>query len=166
MERLPATATNPSAGFSPYALAVADFNGDGTSDLAVTNGGFGTTFSILTSQLTQTATATVTGISATGTGSQLVTPATQGTATTKPAVSATTALKHRTGHAHGDGRSILVQHHDSAIRSGDRHGQRRIRQPSADRLGDAEQRRLHVGSQDTGRGLGDDQRPGWIVGRG
>ena len=59
---VPATpATGGGVGF----LAVGDFNGDGISDLAVTQGD---TVMVLLTQLTQTATATVSGISPAGPG--------------------------------------------------------------------------------------------------
>ena len=56
-----------SPGNYPDAIAVRDFNGDGTQDLAVTNV-YANTVSILTSQLSQTVTASAAGISPAGTG--------------------------------------------------------------------------------------------------
>jgi hypothetical protein len=55
----------------PQSEAVGDFNGDGLSDLAVANSGSSTN-TVLLSQLSQTLTATATGISPLGTGSHMV----------------------------------------------------------------------------------------------
>jgi trimeric autotransporter adhesin len=55
----------------PEALAVADYNGDGISDLAVANSG-STTNTVLLSQVTQTATASMTSVSILGTGTHQV----------------------------------------------------------------------------------------------
>lgn len=90
------TATNPSAGRGSSAIATADFNGDGLSDLAVANstmstGNLGTAFIFLT-QLTQTATATVTAISPIGAGTHLADASYPGDTLYKPSISGTTAL--------------------------------------------------------------------------
>ncbi len=58
-------------GVNPHAVAVGDFTGDGNSDLAVTNFGVNTV-SVLLNSVTQTAMATVSGVSVPGTGTHLV----------------------------------------------------------------------------------------------
>jgi len=60
-------AASPATGVEPTSIAVGDFNGDGSQDLAIGNFG-NSSVSILTSQLTQTATATVNSIAVTGKG--------------------------------------------------------------------------------------------------
>ena len=59
--------SSPSTGEFPWAIAAGDFNGDGAADLAVTNAD-GDTVTVLTSQLTQTATATASDVSIAGHG--------------------------------------------------------------------------------------------------
>jgi subtilase family serine protease len=87
-----ATATTVSAGNSPDAIAVSDFNGDGTQDLAITNV-YGSTVSILTSQLSQTATATATGISPARTGTHNVEASYPGDTSYQSSVSSTVGLQ-------------------------------------------------------------------------
>ncbi len=87
-----ATATTLSAGNSPYAIAVADFNGDGTQDLAVTNSN-GSAVNILTSQLSQTVTATAAGISPAGTGTHNVEASYPGDTSYNASVSSTLGLQ-------------------------------------------------------------------------
>jgi hypothetical protein len=55
----------------PWALTAGDFNGDGAADLAVTNA-MASTVTVLTSQLTQTSTATASGVAIAGQGMHLV----------------------------------------------------------------------------------------------
>ena len=62
-------ATDTHTTFSPVAIAAADFNGDGSADLAVVNSSRNTV-GILLNQLTDTASASFTGISVPGSGSQ------------------------------------------------------------------------------------------------
>ena len=62
---------SPSTGWYPYSLAVGDFNGNGVPDLAVANQG-GNTATVLLTQLTQTAAATASGVSLSGSGSHAV----------------------------------------------------------------------------------------------
>ena len=78
-------------GSGPDWIAVGDFNGDGTQDLAVANS-FGNNVSVLTSQLTQAATATATGISPAGSGTHNVEASYPGDSSYKSSVSATTGL--------------------------------------------------------------------------
>ena len=61
------TLSTLSAGTFPDAIAAGDFNGDGSQDLAITST-YSNTLDILTTQLTQNATATATGVSPVGTG--------------------------------------------------------------------------------------------------
>ena len=63
--------TTLSAGNYPNAIVTSDFNEDGTEDLAVTNT-YASTVTIFTSQLSQTVTATATGISPAGTATHNV----------------------------------------------------------------------------------------------
>ncbi len=58
---------NTATGSEPQALLVGDWNGDGTQDVVVANNG-SNTLTVLTSQLTQKATASVTGVSPLGQG--------------------------------------------------------------------------------------------------
>jgi hypothetical protein len=62
---------SPATGSFPDELAVADFNGDGIPDIAVSNSGDNTA-TVLLSQPSVTATATASGISIVGTGTHLV----------------------------------------------------------------------------------------------
>jgi hypothetical protein len=83
----------------PQAEAVGDFNGDGISDLAVANSG-SDTCSILLPQLTQTATAVVTGISPAGSGTHLVDASYQGDVTYSGSTSPTVPLMGSGSTAH------------------------------------------------------------------
>jgi hypothetical protein len=86
------TAQKPTdVGDFPQAVAVGDFDGDGISDLAVANSGSGTC-SILLTQLTQTATAVVTGIAPVGSGTHLVDANYQGDETYRGSTSPTVIL--------------------------------------------------------------------------
>lgn len=75
----------------PHSEAVGDFNGDGISDLVVANSGSNTN-TVLLSQLTQTATAMVTGISPVGTGTHLVDASYPGDSNFGASISATVGL--------------------------------------------------------------------------
>jgi len=79
----------------PESIAVADFNGNGISDLAVTN--WDNTANMLLSQLTQTATATATGISPLGTGTHQVEASYPGNSNYAPSISSTTGLTAQQG---------------------------------------------------------------------
>ena len=58
-------------GYLPFSLAVADFNGDGTQDLA--SASFDDdTVTVLLNQITETATATLSNVSVSGTETHLV----------------------------------------------------------------------------------------------
>ena len=87
-----ATMTTVSGGTYPYAVATGDFNGDGMKDLAITNL-YNNTTNILTSQLTQTATAIATGISPVGTGTHNVEASYPGDTGYQPSVSPTVGLQ-------------------------------------------------------------------------
>ena len=93
----------PEPGFQPNYVAVGDFNGDGKPDLAVANSsGEGSTVGIanvLLTQLTQTATATASGISPLGTGSHLVEASYPGNISYSASVSGTTVSLSGTGTA-------------------------------------------------------------------
>ena len=78
------------AGTSPYQLAVADLNGDGTPDVIVADAN--TTAQVVLSSLTQTATATLTGVSLPGTGLQNVVGNYVGDTSYQASVSPATAL--------------------------------------------------------------------------
>lgn len=58
------------AGTSPYGIAVADLNGDGAPDVVIADAN--TTAAVILSSLTQTATATLSGVTLPGTGTQNV----------------------------------------------------------------------------------------------
>ncbi len=62
---------SPAAGTDPIFAAVGDFNGDGLPDLAAANNST-MSVTVLLAQVTQTATATATGISPVGTGTHMV----------------------------------------------------------------------------------------------
>lgn len=62
------TQSTPAVGDSPVDIATADVNGDGNQDIVVTNEG-DNTVSVLLNQITQTATASASGIDVPGTGS-------------------------------------------------------------------------------------------------
>ena len=78
------------AGASPYQLAVADLNGDGSPDVIVADSN--ATAAVVLSSLTQTATATLTGVSLPGTGVQNVVGNYVGDSNYLASVSAATAL--------------------------------------------------------------------------
>ena len=83
------------AGYLPQFAAVGNFNGIGLADIAVPNTGPADTtsqVSVLLSQLTQTATATATGISPVGTGTHQVDARYPGDTTYIASVSAATGL--------------------------------------------------------------------------
>jgi hypothetical protein len=82
---------SPSTGEFPWAIAAGDFNGDGAADLAITNA-MGNTVTVLTSQVTQTATATASGVSIAGHGVHLVDSSYPGDSNFSSSVSGTTGL--------------------------------------------------------------------------
>jgi trimeric autotransporter adhesin len=85
-----------SVGVYPETLAAADFNGDGISDLAAAIDG-GTTNTVLLSAVTQTATASLTGISIMGTGTHQVGASYPGDGVYGSSISATTGLTAQLG---------------------------------------------------------------------
>jgi hypothetical protein len=85
------TAASPAAGDNPVFAALGDFNGDGFADLAAVNSATGSV-TVLLSQLTETASATVSGISLLGTGNHAVTASYSGDVNYSASVSGTTAL--------------------------------------------------------------------------
>jgi hypothetical protein len=82
---------SPQTGNQPYFVTAADFNGDGVTDLAVSNYS-GNTLSIFLSDVTQTATATVSFISPTGTGTHQVVASYPGDTNFASSVSSATGL--------------------------------------------------------------------------
>ena len=80
------------AGNAPYSVAVGDFNGDGLSDLAVATYGGNASNMLLPTQLTQTATATATGISVAGFSTHMVKASYPGNSNYASSVSGTTSL--------------------------------------------------------------------------
>jgi Bacterial Ig-like domain (group 3)/FG-GAP-like repeat len=82
-------------GNSPNDLVAADFNGDGTTDLAIPNiGEFDTT--ILLNEFTQTATASVSNITIAGTGTHYVDAVYEGNTYLAPSTSSTVPLQGST----------------------------------------------------------------------
>jgi hypothetical protein len=79
-------------GRSPISVAIGDFDGDGLEDLAVSNSDLagGNSIMVRLSQITETATATATGIAANGTGTHLVAASYPGDAFFDVSVSQTT----------------------------------------------------------------------------
>ena len=90
-------ATTPVIGYGPYSIAVGDFNGDGIPDLSVVLGGTNSTMRMLLSHLTQTATATATGISPVGTGTHLVEASYPGDSSHNSSTSGTATLTAQQG---------------------------------------------------------------------
>ncbi len=88
------TGPNPPLGTNPIFAAVGDFNGDGLSDIAGADNGPDFEAPILLAQdtETQTATATVSGISVVGTGTHLVDASYPGDGNYQPSTSATIPL--------------------------------------------------------------------------
>jgi hypothetical protein len=82
---------SPLTGNFPWAITSADLNGDGVADLALANTG-GSTVTVLTSQLTRTATASAAGIVVTGPGVHQVDASYPGDANFGSSVSATAGL--------------------------------------------------------------------------
>ena len=78
------------AGTSPYQLAVADLNADGTPDVVIADSD--STAAVVLSSLTQTATATLTGVSLPGTGTQNVVATYTGDSSYQASVSTATIL--------------------------------------------------------------------------
>ncbi|HTX77155.1 MAG TPA: FG-GAP-like repeat-containing protein, partial [Terracidiphilus sp.] len=79
----------------PVSIAGGDFNGDGIPDLAVTNYSSGTV-SVLSTQLTETATATASPVAPVGTGTHLVEASYSGDSLYRASTSGTTALNAQT----------------------------------------------------------------------
>ena len=92
-----------SAGTSPYQLAVADFNADGSPDVVVADSD--SSAAVVLSSLTQTATATLTGVTLPGIGIQDVVGVYTGDSNYQASVSAATAL---TAKAQATSASIFV----------------------------------------------------------
>jgi hypothetical protein len=87
-----ASSANPTTGVGPDFIAVADFNGDGLSDLATSNSS-DSTASVVLSQMTQTFSATAGGIHLpAGTGTHLVEASYQGDSDYESSVSGTIAV--------------------------------------------------------------------------
>ena len=86
-----ATAASPAAGENPLFAAVGDFNGDGFADLVAVNG-VTNSVTVLLSELTETASVTVSGISLLGTGNHAVSARYPGDVNYSASVSGTTAL--------------------------------------------------------------------------
>jgi hypothetical protein len=84
-------AASPSTGSNPGPVAAGSFKSDGQTGLAVVNES-GETVTVLTTQLTQTAIATASGISPVGTGTHQVVASYPGDSIYTPSVSATTGL--------------------------------------------------------------------------
>jgi hypothetical protein len=78
-------------GANPHAVAVRDFSGDGNSDLAIANFG-GNTVSVLLNSVTQTAVASVSGVSVPGTGTHLVDAVYTGSTNFSTSTSSTVSL--------------------------------------------------------------------------
>jgi hypothetical protein len=88
--QLPAQ-TVSTGGNSPSALAVADFNGDGNGDVAVTNSASGT-LGVLLNELTDTSTVSFTAISIPGSGNHAVAAAYSGDSSFSASTSNTVSL--------------------------------------------------------------------------
>jgi hypothetical protein len=78
-------------GSYPASIVTGDFNRDGIPDLAVANY-YGSTLTVMTAQLAQTATATASGIAIAGTGTHMVDASYPGDGSYGPSISATTGL--------------------------------------------------------------------------
>jgi Bacterial Ig-like domain (group 3)/FG-GAP-like repeat/FG-GAP repeat len=85
------TAASPTEGGDPLFAAVGDFNGDGFADLATVNNNVGTV-TVLLSQFTETATATVSGVSPLGTGTHAMDASYPGDVNYSASVSGTIAF--------------------------------------------------------------------------
>ncbi len=85
-------------GVNPESVAVADFNGDGISDFATANVS-DTTDTVVLSQITETATATMTGVSPLGAGTHQVEASYPGDSDYGSSVSGTVGLTAQTGTA-------------------------------------------------------------------
>jgi len=84
-------AASPATGADPLFLALGDFNGDGLADLAAVNNNTSSA-TVLLSQLTETATASLSGIAIAGAGSHLVDASYQGDANYAASISGTVGL--------------------------------------------------------------------------
>lgn len=84
-------AASPTVGATPNVSAVGDFNGDGLSDVAAANND-ASSVTVLLAQMSETATATATGVAPIGTGTHQVEASYPGNSIFEPSVSPTTAL--------------------------------------------------------------------------
>ncbi|MGB6482580.1 MAG: VCBS repeat-containing protein [Candidatus Acidiferrales bacterium] len=98
----------------PQSEAVADFSGDGFSDLAVANSGSATN-TVLLSQLTQTSNALTTGVSIPGSGSHLIQAKYGGNAAYQGSTSSTISLTATGFSISGTNVSVNVGESGSAI---------------------------------------------------
>jgi Bacterial Ig-like domain (group 3)/FG-GAP-like repeat len=87
-----ATAINPFAGNAPVFAAVGDFNGDGLADIAAADNNASSVYVLLSQPGTETATATVNGISPVGTGTHLINASYPGDAGYLPSASTPISL--------------------------------------------------------------------------
>jgi hypothetical protein len=89
-------ATSPATGSSPYGIATTDFNGDGKADLAIVNNA-SDNVTVLLSQASETAVATIAGISVLGTGTHQIQASYAGDSNNSPSLSSTIGLAAQLG---------------------------------------------------------------------